>query len=337
MTADTASVREIGGLMPDAIPPDVLVSDEPILLKGLVSTWPFVQAARRSADEADAYLRKYYQGATVGAFYGPPEGRGRVFYNEDLTGFAYQPLMVKLDQVLDKIREHRDDPVSPSIYVGSTTVDTCLPGFRDENDVDLGEFDALASIWLGNRTVVAAHFDVPDNLACCVAGRRRFTLFPPEQLPNLYVGPLDFSPGGQAISLVDLGQPDYERFPRFREALEHALVADMEPGDALLLPSMWWHHVQGLESLNVLINYWWRRSPAWMGTPADVLTHAILSLRELPRAQRDAWRGILEHYVFREDEDTAAHIPEYARGRLGPIDETTARKLRAELLNKLNR
>ena len=307
------------------------------MLKGLVRDWPFVQAALKSDDAADAYLRRFYEGATIGAFYGPAENGGRVFYNDDMTGFAYQRVMAKLDQVLDRLRDHRDDPQAPCIYVGSTTVDTALPGFRRENDVDLGEFDALVSIWLGNRTSVAAHHDVPDNLACCVAGRRRFTLFPPGQLGNLYIGPLDFTPAGQSISLVDFENPDYERYPRFRDALAHARVADMEPGDALFLPSMWWHHVRARDDLNVLINSWWRRSPAWMGNPTDVLTHAVLSLRDLPRAQRDAWRAVFEHYVFGADDDTAAHIPGHVRGMLAPLDETIARRMRADLLNKLNR
>ena len=111
----------------------------------------------------------------------------------------------------------------------------------------------------------------------------------------------------------------------------------MEPGDALFLPSMWWHHVEGLDSFNVLINYWWRRSPAFMHSPADVLTHAILAIRDLPAAQREAWREIFRHYVFDADETTAAHIPEHCRGMLAPLDNMVARRIRAELLNKLNR
>ncbi|MDT1899301.1 cupin-like domain-containing protein, partial [Acinetobacter baumannii] len=80
------------------------------------------------------------------------------------------------------------------IYVGSTTIDGALPGFRAENDVDLGPRDPLASIWIGNRTRIAAHYDLPDNLACVAAGRRRFTLFPPGQQHNLYIGPIDLPP-----------------------------------------------------------------------------------------------------------------------------------------------
>ena len=185
----------------------------------------------------------------------------------------------------------------------------------------------LASIWLGNRTRVAAHFDVPDNLACVVAGHRKFTLFPPDQLENLYIGPVDFTPAGQSISLVDFSDPDLDRFPKFEAAMRNAYLADMQPGDALFIPSMWWHHVESFDNLNVLINYWWRQSPSFMGTPADVLTHAFLSLRDLPPEQRSAWKGIFEHYIFDADETTAEHIPADKRGVLSPLDDMTARKI----------
>ena len=44
--------------------------------------------------------------------------------------------------MLDEIARHERRREPPAIYVGSTTVDTCLPGFRAENDLDLGERDA---------------------------------------------------------------------------------------------------------------------------------------------------------------------------------------------------
>lgn len=331
------SVREVGGVEPDAVPNDLLTSTEPLLLRGLVADWPAVRASMRSAGAADEYLRRFYQGATIGAFFASPESGGRIFYNDDMSGFNYQPVMLKLDQVLDQIEQHLADERPPGIYVGSTTVDTCLPGFRGENDVKLDAFDPLVSIWLGNPTRVAAHFDSPDNLACCVAGRRRFILFPPEELENLYVGPLDFTPAGQSLSLVDFHDPDFEKFPRFRKALSNAQMAELEPGDAIFIPSMWWHHVEALDRFNVLINYWWKRNPGYMGDPKHVLIHALLSLRDLPPEQRKAWQNIFRFYVFDFDEERVAHIPESRRGILSAIDDTRARKLRAHLLNNLNR
>ena len=145
------------------------------------------------------------------------------------------------------------------------------------------------------------------------------------------------TPAGQAISLVDFHKPDFDKFPRFRKALESAQVAEMEPGDALFIPSMWWHHVEGLDSFNVLINYWWRQSPKYMSTPVNTLNHALLTIRDLPPEQRKVWHDIFQYYVFDADETSFEHIPEQARGPLAKVDENIARRLRADLLNKLNR
>jgi hypothetical protein len=330
-------IAEIDGAAPGALDDALLASARPVVLRGLVRDWPFVQAAQDSFEAGAAYLRRHYRDASVVAMLGAPEIEGRYFYNEDLSGFNFAPLRVKLDAVLGELRGHYADARPPAIYVGSTTIDTCLPGFRGENDVDLGARDALASIWIGNRTRIAAHYDLPDNLACVAAGRRRFTLFPPAQLANLYIGPLDLTPAGQAISLVDFRQPDLARFPRFAQAMRHALVAELGPGDALFIPSMWWHHIEALDPFNVLVNYWWRQSPAWMDTPTNALMHALMSVRDLPQEQRRAWQDLFRHYVFEADDATAAHIPAHARGVLAPLDDNATRLLRAQLLKRMNR
>ncbi len=333
------AIDEVSGLDPRSLPDELLRSPRPLVLRGLVAQWPMVRAGRESAPAAIEYLKRFdHGGMPVVATVAPPEAAGRVFYDEDLGGFNFRREQLPLAVVLDTLRKYLDDPAPPSIYVGSTTIDTFLPGFRDENVVDFGGRDPLASIWIGNRSRIPAHQDVPDNLACVVAGRRRVTLFPPSQLPNLYIGPLDHTPAGQAVSLVDLNAPDHERFPRFAEALGHARGAVLEPGDAVFIPSMWWHHMEGLEAFNVLVNYWWRQSPAWMDTPMNALMLAIMSVRDLPPVERAIWKDVFDHYVFDYDEaEAAGHIPETARRVLSPIDEARARHLRALLLKRLNR
>ena len=337
MPSAAAPIRELEVSDAAAWRSALQAADEPLLLRGLVRQWPLVQAGIGSPSAALAYLRGYYRNATVGAWYGAPQIRGRFFYNEDCSGFNFRATMVKLDAVFDELERYLDDPEPPAVYVGSTTIDTCLPGLRAENDVAGLPAEALASIWLGNRTRIAAHYDMPDNLACVAVGRRRFTLFPPGELPNLYVGPLEFTPAGQQISLVDFAHPDLERYPRFAAAMRNARVAELEAGDALYIPGMWWHHVEALTACNVLINYWWQQTPAYLDAPVNALLHALLSLRALPPAQRAAWRGFLDHYVFAADDSVATHIPARGRGVLGPLDENRARALRALLLKQLNR
>ncbi len=69
----------------------------------------------------------------------------------------------------------------------------------------------------------------------------------------------------------------------------------------------------------------------------NALMLALLTLRDLPAEQRAIWQDVFDHYVFDADADTAAHMPESARGVLAPMDEARARSLRARLLQRLNR
>jgi hypothetical protein len=340
MAQITRKVRVLEGCRPDRFPLKELLADaEPVLLKAMVRDWALVQAGLRSDAEAMEYLKGFYNGRTVGTYFGGPEIDGRLFYNESLTDLNFNVRRAPLAETLDLIREHARDTRPPTFYIGSTTIDACLPGLRKDNDVAFGEhgFDPLASIWIGNRTLVSCHHDAPNNLACCVVGHRRFTVFPPEQIVNLYPGPLDPTPGGQAISMVNFANPDFEKYPRFREALEAGLVAEMEPGDALFLPSLWWHQVESVSPFNVLINYWWSLAPKYMGTPMNVLHHALLSLRDRPEKEKQAWKSVFDYYVFGPSARAGEHLPEEARGALGPMDDTTARQIRALLLNVLNR
>ncbi|KKO46004.1 hypothetical protein WG68_07805 [Arsukibacterium ikkense] len=319
MTADSISAAELN-------------SSQPLHLPGFAAHWPAVCAARQGEPAMRDYLLSHYSGEPLTAYTSGASSGGRVFYNADFSGFNFQPVHAKLEQLL----------ASPNggghWYVGSTFVPRWFPQWLQQQQVPaLAQYgnDLLVSLWLGNQSRVAAHADLPQNLAVVVAGRRRFTLFPPGQLANLYIGPLDVTPAGQAISLVDFAKPDLTQFPKFAEAMAHAQVVELEPGDALIIPSMWWHHVEALSPLNVLMNFWWRESPAYAPSPQLALKLAMLSINALPAEQKAAWRAHFEHYVFGQEQ--AEHIPEHLRGLQGPLTEPVARQVRAELLNKLNR
>lgn len=332
-----ARVKTIEGIRGSNIPMELLSGDQPLILKGVASDWPLVVAGRKSIDAAIAYLRSFYANKTVTAFIGTPEIGGRYFYNEDLSQLNFKSERVMLDGVLDAIQQAQGSEAPPSFYVGSTTLDVCFPGLRAENDLKVPAENPLVSIWMGNRSRIACHFDAPDNLACSVVGRRRFTVFPPEQIANLYPGPIDFNPAGQQISLVDFSNPDYQKFPRFQKAESAGQIADLEPGDALYLPSMWWHHVEGFSDFNVLVNYWWRQVPGYMGPGLNVLKHAMLGLRDIPEREKTAWKALFDYYIFGDQEQVREHIPPAAQDSLAPMDDLRARQVRAWLLGRLNR
>jgi Cupin-like domain len=321
---------------------DLLDANTPVILKNVISDWPLVQQGWQSPSRAIHYLKSFDSGKPIVSFTGAPEIAGRYFYNLGMTGLNFEAKRTPFTDFAAMLEAGLEDAEAPSYYIGSTDLDVYFPGLGNLNCLPLDEpmFEVnppLASIWIGNRTIASAHYDMSNNIACCVVGRRRFTLFPPDQVANLYPGPLEPTPGGQVVSMVDFMAPDMERHPRFSDALAAAEVADLEPGDVLIYPALWWHQVEALDPFNVLINYWWNTSPAFVDSPRTTLLHAMLSLRDRPPREKAAWKALFDYYVFGDADVPAAHLPVHIQGFLGQLDELSARRLRATVMNKLNR
>ncbi len=180
----------------------LLRSPGPVVVKRLAADWPLVRAGMQGAAAAADYLANFDAGRPVVAYLGAAGGGGRYFYDADLTGFNFTRERAPLGGHLRRLVAQADDPDAPFLYVGSTDLQAFLPGFAGENPPPvaaglLAAHPPLASLWVGNRTVAPAHWDMSNNIAVCAVGRRRFTLFPPDQAANLYPGPLEPTPGGR--------------------------------------------------------------------------------------------------------------------------------------------
>lgn len=316
---------------------EVLSHKTPAVLRGLVRAWPAVRAGLESPESLAAYLRSFDNGAAVDALITAPDVDGRIHYNADMSGFNFHRNRLPLWQIAEQVLRYARFEASPAVAAQSALIRDCLPGFTAENSLNILSNAVLPRIWLGNRITTPAHVDEWNNIGCVVAGRRRFTLFPPDQLANLYIGPLDFAPTGAPMSMVSLHAPDFERFPKFRTALASAQQVELAPGDALFIPPLWWHHVESLDRFNVLVNYWWHDrhgDGAQADSAFEALVHGILSIRSLPPESRAAWRSFFEHYVFGEECDLG-HIPQERRGLLGELSPELRAALRTHLAKRL--
>ena len=323
-------VEERGPVTAEVFDQEIRGGDRPVLLRGQVADWPLVHAGQASTDTLCEHLLTAATDAPVKYFEGTPAMNGRFFYSDDLLGFNFERRSASFAEFLGRVRATEAHEAHSHLYAGAIQLPVNAPGLAESHDHGLiaDGTEQLVSLWIGNRSRTAAHFDLPQNLACVLHGRRRFILLPITQLPNLYVGPLDRTLAGQPISLVDFLEPDFESHPRFRDALPHALVAELEPGDALYVPSLWFHHVETPGPFGAMMNFWWRDAPDYMFTPMITLMHSLLSIRELPQNERAAWKTVFDHYVFQVHGDPMAHVPEAARGMFGKMTPEKLQRLK---------
>ena len=308
----------------------------PVVIRGLVADWPVVKAARGSPRALQDYLAAFDTGGNVEVFVGDPAIGGKYYYNPELRGFNFDRRTTKLMEAVDCILEAVEHPGMRSVYVGSVPTSDCLPGFAADNPMPLAASGAGPRIWLGTAANISSHYDTFDNLACVIAGRRRFTLYAPELIDRLYVGPLDNTMSGPPVSLAasaPLGSD--KQFPLFEEIRDQALQAELEPGDALYLPKLWWHQVESVSPFNGLVNYWWDAFGGGSDAPYTGLLLSMIAIAERPLRERQAWKAFFDHYVFRSNGHPLAHLPADQHGMLGPLKPDNYAKIRAVVMHRL--
>ncbi|HEX4268472.1 MAG TPA: cupin-like domain-containing protein [Steroidobacteraceae bacterium] len=334
----TLSLQEIAGrdLTPARFQEEVVAACRPVIVRGLVADWPVVQAGRGSPARLRDYLAAFDVGGRVEAYFGTPEIGGKYYYKPGLQGFNFERRLLKLLEALKIMVESLERADAPSVYVGSVPTGDSLPGFAAANAMPLLGQSLSPRIWLGTRSNVSCHHDTFDNLACVIAGQRRFTLFAPELIDRLYVGPIDNTMAGAPVSLAaSTDAADSETYPLFEQIRAQALRVELEAGDALYLPKLWWHKVESLAPLNGLINYWWDAFSAGPDAPYTSMLLAMIAISERPLAEREAWKAFFDHYVFRTSGHPLAHLPPEQHGLLGPLKPENYARIRARVMHML--
>ncbi len=316
---------------------DIVGSNRPAVLRHAFESWPVVEAARDSSSALVEYLKPLCTAGPVTALVADPALEGRFHYRHDLRAVNFQRGQTELTNALDKLLDLAEVERPKAISIQAVSVRNRLPDFELQNRQILLAEGVAPTLWIGNRGRVAPHFDIHDNLACVTAGARRFTLFPPQQTENLYPGPALLTPAGVPVSLVDLSSPDLVLYPRFAKALNAAQQALLEPGDEIYIPASWWHGVESLHAVNMLINYWWGGMANTEVSPYDSLLHSMLGIADLSDEMRAAWKSLFDYYVFKTDADPAEHLPDGFEDLVTGMNAQQTATLRHSLAQHLQR
>jgi hypothetical protein len=307
---------------PETFRREVMTAGKPVVLRGAARHWPMLAGGR---DTVIAELLAFDAGRSAEMFVGPPAIGARYHYDEALAGFNFTRTTLPFREALARVLDTAGQPDSPSLYMGSLTAENCFPGIEAVVRLPFVPPTARPRIWIGHASTVACHYDTMDNVACVAAGRRRFTLFPPEAIADLYVGPIDHTMAGQPVGLAVGSAPGDARFPRFERIRDRALVVELEPGDALYVPKLWWHQVEATGEVNVLVNFWWDGFADGPDQPYTAMMLALIAIAERPAAERAAWRAWFDHYVFRPEGHPLAFLPPARHGILDGQPESRGR------------
>lgn len=333
-------MKELHGVTRERFERDVVPAYDPVVLRGVVAQWPLVAQGRAGLAPCLQYLMSFDSGQPVDALLAKPEPTRAFGYKPGLDGFNFARDKRPYAALFEQLWRYSHFPDPPALAAQSALVAEALPGLERANALPLLDTSIAPRIWIGNRATVPAHFDDSHNLACVAAGRRRFTLLPPACAPLLYLGPPDYAPTPAPMSVVpDLHRADPAQFPRLAEALRQAVVAELEPGDAIYIPPLWFHQVEALAPhLNILMNYWWRPDAA-PGRRDDLhlaaMRLAMLALRHLPDGEREGWRALFGHYVFGARGEGLAHLPEGQRHLFGELDAAADTAVRKDVKERL--
>ncbi len=111
-------------------------------------------------------------------------------------------------------------------------------------EIGLKFFKRLPALFFGGgKSKVFMHYDIdlPDNLHIHFQGHKSVTLFSPEQTKYLYKVPFSI----HNIDKINMDNPDFEKYPALQYA--EGIQADMKHGDALYMPSRYWHYIKYLD------------------------------------------------------------------------------------------
>jgi histone arginine demethylase JMJD6 len=146
-------------------------------------------------------------------------------------------------------------PQNPAPYPFNLNIERDIPEIKEDiqPEIVFGKIDrinhpliprfmlrgtALYEIFFGGNgsCFPYLHYDLLclNTQATQVYGSKEFILFPPEQGKYLY--PLPDSP---KLSPIDVFNPDYEKYPLYRNA--QPLRVTVLEGETLFFPTKWWH------------------------------------------------------------------------------------------------
>ncbi|GHP10539.1 hypothetical protein PPROV_000927000 [Pycnococcus provasolii] len=135
----------------------------------------------------------------------------------------------------------KQPPAGTSVYytqeVSKDVLDERTPGWQDLASGAVNNKPIRCSVWMSSQGAnTHAHYDAFDNVIVQLYGKKRVTLWPPREHWHLRVFP-DAHPRARKSRLVEPAGPS---------GPTPWQVVELEPGSAIRIPALWFHHVENV-------------------------------------------------------------------------------------------
>ena len=214
---------------------------KPVLIKNLTKGWKAFEKWNLDYIQeraGDQIVPLYNNEATKGKQYSAePATKMRLYDYIEILKKGPTDLRIFFYNILDNMPELAQDFTYP--------------------DLGLKFFKRLPVMFFGSTgSKVLPHYDMDlsDLLHFHFHGHKNVLLFPPEQTKFMYRIPHSV----HHLETIDLDIPDFEKYPGLKHL--NGLEANMEHGDALYMPSGYWHYIKYLDgSFSLTIRAFSRR------------------------------------------------------------------------------
>ncbi|TIB06402.1 hypothetical protein E3P96_00466 [Wallemia ichthyophaga] len=249
----------------------------PALFKGVARNWE----ARRKWD--DEYLSNSVQGDIEIAT--TPYGNADALVEVGDDVFFVEPLNqhISMGDFLQTLHNKKDDVVYLQSQNGNLAFDEFLKLGRDvpasiaQMEDIMGSKPDAVNVWMGGpESVTSLHHDPYENIYVVVRGTKTFNLFPPTEEYCLgfekyrrgkYIrdasGKLIVEAQDEHVPWTPIDpclskEENIARVPQYKHS--RCMTVTVNEGDALYLPSGWFHHVLQSGDPCIAINYWFDQS-----------------------------------------------------------------------------
>lgn len=225
MKLNLRSVPRVKGIRKEEFLEDYFLPRLPVVFEDLSANWP-------AADKWNLNYFREKAGDIVVPLYDGKPAKGR----QNSHGPARKMTMAEYIDILEA------GPTDLRMFFFNL-LQNCPDLIDDFKYPDLGVkfFKKLPVLFVGGegaKVVMHYDMDLANNFHFNFAGRKKILLYPPEQTKYLYKVPYSIV----SMEIIDMDNPDLEKYPALAKASGYEVI--LEHGEALYIPSQWWHFIK---------------------------------------------------------------------------------------------